>query len=84
MLIGGVQDIGAVLREARLGKGLTQHQLAQMLGVTRQWVASVESGSSTARLGLVIDALKCVDILLDTHQDDSQGLVDRILRSYHE
>jgi len=78
MVISQAQDLGAVLKRGRTAKGLTQQQLADMLGVTRQWVASVENGAPTARLGLAIDALKCVDLYLETREDDSQALVDRI------
>lgn len=78
MIIGNARDAGAVLRQARLAKGLTQQQVAQMLGVTRQWVASVEAGAPTARLGLVVDALRCVDVLLETRPDDSQRVLDQI------
>ena len=80
MVISNAQDAGAVLRKARVAKGMTQQQVADMLGVTRQWVASTEAGAPTARLGLVIDALRCVDILIDTTHDDSQELVDQIFR----
>jgi len=78
MIIGDARDVGTVLRQARQAKGLTQVQVATMLGVTRQWVASVESGAPTARLGLVIDVLRCVDVLLDTKVDDSQAVVDQV------
>jgi len=78
MVISDAKDVGAVLRQARRAKGLTQAQVATMLGVTRQWVASAEAGAPTARLGLVIDALRCVDVLLDTRADDSQAIVDQI------
>ena len=78
MVIGNARDAGLALQRARKEKGMTQQQLAAMLGVTRQWVASVEAGAPTARLGLVIDALRCVDVLLVTRADDSQALVDRI------
>jgi len=81
MVVSNAQDVGAVLRKARTSKGMTQQQVADMLGVTRQWVASTEAGAPTARLGLVIDALRCVDILLETTHDDSQALVDRIFGS---
>ena len=76
MVITTAEDIGAVLRKARVAKGMTQQEVAAMLGVTRQWVASVEAGAPTARLGLVIDALRCVDQLIETRSDDSQALVD--------
>lgn len=78
MEIGRAEDIGAVLRRARVDKGLSQQQLATMLGVTRQWVASVEAGAPTARLGMVIDALRCVDVLLETRADESQVILDSV------
>ena len=80
MIVSNAQDIGAALKHARTSKGLTQQQLATMIGVTRQWVASVEAGAPTARLGLVIDALKCVDQLLQTRPDDSQSLVNLVFK----
>ncbi|HMR50327.1 MAG TPA: helix-turn-helix domain-containing protein [Arachnia sp.] len=78
MEIARADDIGAVLRRARVEKGWTQQQLATMLGVTRQWVATVEAGAPTARLGLVIDALRCVDVVLETRADDSQAILDAV------
>lgn len=78
MEIARAEDIGAVLRRARVDKGMSQQQLAAMLGVTRQWVASVEAGAPTARLGLVIDALRCVDVLLETRADESQVILDLV------
>lgn len=78
MEIARADDIGAVLRRARMEKGWTQQQLATMLGVTRQWVATVEAGAPTARLGLVIDALRCVDVVLETRPDDSQAILDAV------
>ncbi|MEZ5085888.1 MAG: helix-turn-helix transcriptional regulator [Tessaracoccus sp.] len=78
MEIARAEDIGAVLRRARVDKGMSQQQLAAMLGVTRQWVASVEAGAPTARLGLVIDALRCVDVLLETRADESQAILNAV------
>lgn len=78
MEIGRAEDIGAVLRRGRVDKGLSQQQLATMLGVTRQWVASVEAGAPTARLGMVIDALRCVDVLLETRSDESQAILNAV------
>ncbi|MGH3501823.1 MAG: helix-turn-helix domain-containing protein, partial [Nocardioidaceae bacterium] len=50
------RSIGAELRAARLKGGLTQADLAARSGVSRQWVISVESGSSRAEIGLVMRA----------------------------
>lgn len=43
----GITDwrkLGAVLREARLGQGLTQDELAEQAGVSRAWLAKLEAG----------------------------------------
>ncbi|MBN9610155.1 MAG: hypothetical protein BGO26_02320 [Actinobacteria bacterium 69-20] len=68
-------DIGAMLREARRVKGLSQAELAALVGVSRQWVAGAEKGAPTARMGLMITALRCVDLLVDIVRDDSAALV---------
>jgi HTH-type transcriptional regulator/antitoxin HipB len=78
VIVANARDLGAVLRRSRVAKGWTQQRLAEMLGVTRQWVASVERGAPTARLELVMQALRCVDVLLDTVADDSQAVIDRV------
>lgn len=67
------RDLGAVLRQARRRRGLTQQALAERVGVTRQWVVTVEAGQGnpqllpllavTAVLGLTLD-------LADTGQPD--------------
>ena len=74
MNISSAQDLGAILKAARKAQGMTQQQLADMLQVTRQWVASVESGAPTARLGLAIDALAFVGVFLSTHTSNSQPI----------
>ena len=44
------------LREARMEKGLSQAQLAQMVGVSRNTISSIETGqfNPTAKLALVL------------------------------
>jgi len=64
-------DLGGMLREARRAKNMSQTELAAMLGVTRQWVISAEKGAPTARLDLMLNALRCVDLLVDVIHDDS-------------
>jgi len=64
-------DLGGMLREARRAKNMSQTELGAMLGVTRQWVISAEKGAPTARLDLMLNALRCVDLLVDVIHDDS-------------
>lgn len=44
------------LKEARAEKGISQSQLAQMVGVSRNTISSIETGqySPTAKLALVL------------------------------
>ncbi len=44
------------LREARLEKNLSQYQLAQMVGVSRQTICSIETNqfNPTAKLALIL------------------------------
>lgn len=55
-------DIGHVIRNARLLKGMTQSRLAAEVGVSRKWVCEVENGKTTAEVGLVLKVFRKLDI----------------------
>lgn len=78
MIIADAADMAAALRAARLAKGMTQAELAALVGVSRQWVMSAESGSETVRLGLMLTALRCVDLVVQTEADTSGAVFDAI------
>lgn len=46
-------QLGATLRKARLDAGLTQDQLGELAGVSRQLVSRVEAGSPRGEIGRV-------------------------------
>jgi DNA-binding XRE family transcriptional regulator len=71
VIASSAAELGSMLREARRAKKMSQSELAAMVGVTRQWVISAEKGAPTARLDLMLDALRCVDLLIDVVSDDS-------------
>ena len=55
------QYLGERVREARLSLGMTQTELAELLGVSYQQVQKYESGGSRisgARVGLLVSALR--------------------------
>jgi HTH-type transcriptional regulator/antitoxin HipB len=58
------KDVGALIRQRRLDLGLTQLELAERVGVSRQWIVDVERGKSRAELGLVLRALEALDVRL--------------------
>ena len=59
------RDIGALIREHRRQRGFDQATLARHVGVSRQWLIDVEHGHSRAELGLVLRALKELDVPLE-------------------
>lgn len=78
MIATNAEDLGAILRDARRARKLTQSELANLVGVTRQWVIGAEKGAPTARIDLMLDALRCVDMLIDVIRDDSGATIDAV------
>lgn len=70
-------DLGAAIRAARRLLDLTQAELAQRAGVSRQWLVAVEQGHGRAELGKVNAVLHAVGLTFstrprqvsDAHQD---------------
>jgi HTH-type transcriptional regulator/antitoxin HipB len=56
------EQLGASIRLKRREKGLSQLELAASLGVGRKWVINLEAGNPKAELGLVLRALKVLDL----------------------
>lgn len=73
MLARNADDLGALLREARLAAGLSQAEVADMVGASRQWVINVEKGAATAQVGLMLDALRSVGLLVDVVNESTDG-----------
>ena len=55
------QKIGQFLRECRKEKGITQEQLAEMLGVTNRSVSRWENGSNLPDLDILIEMVLFTD-----------------------
>jgi HTH-type transcriptional regulator/antitoxin HipB len=72
MIVTNARDCGALLREARLSKNMTQAELAKILGVSRQWVISAEAGAPALRFELMLRALRIVDGLIDVVHDEDE------------
>lgn len=78
MIAASAADLGSMLREARKAKKMSQTQLAAMVGVSRQWVISAEKGAPTARVDLMLDALRCVNLLVDVVRDDTDDALHTV------
>ena len=61
------------LRELRLKRGMTQQQLAEKLGVTRQHVAAYENGVNSVSNMTLAKALRMCDAL---HVANPRKLLD--------
>ena len=53
------------LKAARAAKDLSQEQLAQLVGVTRQTIGMIEAGNYNPTLNLCISICKALDRTLD-------------------
>lgn len=66
MVIRTTADLGAIIRERRRQSGLGQAELANRIGVSRQWVVGIERGRARAEVGLVLRALDSLGIRLES------------------
>lgn len=73
MKIASMSDLGRLAKEKRKTLGLNQTELGVRLGMTRQWVASVEAGKETVAVGALLKLCEALDIpLLTSEQRVSQ------------
>lgn len=66
-----VRDVAAVLKGRRKALGWTQAQLADRLGVGREWVIQLEGAKSTAEWGKVLRAIRELGLTLDLQVDQN-------------
>jgi transcriptional regulator with XRE-family HTH domain len=63
------------LREARVNSGLSQRQLAEKLGVSREAIRRIEGGGGSARPSTLLKLARFFNVqatdLLDSDDDDS-------------
>jgi len=61
-----VREFAALARERRRALKWTQQELADRLGVNREWVIDFEKAKVTVQFGLVLRALRELNISLET------------------
>lgn len=70
-------DIRNLVRQHRLMSGMTQEELAQRVGVTRQTVLSIEKGKYTPSVALALSLAEVfkvsVEALFELKKDESDG-----------
>jgi HTH-type transcriptional regulator/antitoxin HipB len=68
MLITSPRELGQLVRDRRKQLGISQAQLAEMVGASRHWVIALERGNAGAELGLVLAALSAVGLRIDARR----------------
>ena len=64
------EQLGMAIRLRRKGKGLSQHGLAELLGVERKWVLRLEAGNPKAEVGLVLKMLNALGLKASLSDQD--------------
>ena len=65
MKVRSPAELGHLVRDFRMRKGLTQAHLAAEVGVSRKWIIDLEGGKRTADLSLVLRTLNVLGVELD-------------------
>lgn len=60
-----IDEMGAVVRQARLAQGLRQDQLAAAAGVGLRFLVELERGKATVRLDKLLAVLRALGCRLD-------------------
>ncbi|EWT01444.1 XRE family transcriptional regulator [Intrasporangium oryzae NRRL B-24470] len=71
MEVRTVSDLGGALRRARVDAGLTQEELAERVGVGRQWVTLLERGRANPRWENLRVAFDVLGVTLHVELSDS-------------
>lgn len=60
MLLRTAPEVGDLIADGRRRMRLSQSDLAQRIGVSRQWLSQVENGKTTVEFDLVLGALQAL------------------------
>ena len=77
MWIGSSDELAQLIRDQRKHLRWSQWKLADRVGVSRQWIVSLEKGKATAEIGLVLKTLSALDLRLDV-RDREQAAADPV------
>jgi HTH-type transcriptional regulator/antitoxin HipB len=79
--VRNLKDLGAVIRDRRRHLDLDQQELADRVGVSRQWIVEAEHGKPRAAVGLVLRTLDALGLNVSIEEahaaaQDSKGAAD--------
>jgi len=73
MLLRRPHDLADVFRDGRARAGWSQSDLADRVGVSRQWVSLVETGKTSVEFDLVLAALQVLGYRLHVESSDQRA-----------
>lgn len=65
MRVQTATEFGHLIRDRRRRLGLGQQELADRVGVGRQWLSEVEHGKPRAEIDLVLRTLRALGVMVD-------------------
>ena len=76
------QEIGRRIKEIRKQKKIPQEKLAEMIGITPNYMSALERGAYNIKLDLLVQIIDCLDITADDLFRDvvKNGYVNRASR----
>ena len=76
------QEIGRRIKEIRKQKKIPQEKLAEMIGISPNYMSAVERGAYNIKLDLLVQIIDCLDITADDLFRDviKNGYVNRASR----
>ncbi|CAG4908925.1 helix-turn-helix domain-containing protein [Acidithrix sp. C25] len=91
MRVRSIRDVAAAVRGRRKDLGLSQAELAEMVGVSRKWICEFEGGKPRAEFALVLGVLEYLGLTIMISQDIEETFtptvsLDSLLEEhrYHE
>jgi len=74
MQLRTAHDLAPVIQDARRGVGWSQSRLAEVMGVSRQWISLVENGKTSVEFDLVLSLLGTLGYRIYLETADGHGL----------
>jgi y4mF family transcriptional regulator len=75
--VNSAHDLAATVRGRRLDLGLSQAKLAELAGVSRVWIATLEGGKRSVNFGLVLRLLFALGLKMDIAPVKNPGDVSK-------
>ena len=69
MIVSNPRELGALIRQGRTNRGLSQAALAERVGTYQPAISEVEKGQSGVRISLILQIIKALGLTLDIRDD---------------